>query len=142
MSVQQRSHFCLQDSWLGLLQAIFHHNFGYFCSSGLLKAIDTVGYGVLLKKLHRLGFSKSFLLWHSSYLTVRKQFAQINDKISQEADMFWYPSRIHNWSSTLQLNDISDGVNQVTYQYADDAENPPKLIVAGITTISHGSHVI
>ena len=31
------------------------------------KAFDTVDYGVLLKKLHRLGFSKSYLSWLSSY---------------------------------------------------------------------------
>ena len=32
------------------------------------KAFDTVDYGILLTKLHRLGFSKPFLPWLSNYL--------------------------------------------------------------------------
>lgn len=88
------------------------------------KAFDTVDYMVLLKKLHRLGFSKSYLLWLSSYQTGRKQFVQINDKISQEVDVsFGVPqgSILGPVLFNLYVNDSSDGLNQVTsHQYADD----------------------
>ncbi|XP_048583248.1 uncharacterized protein LOC125562941 [Nematostella vectensis] len=50
------------------------------------KAFDTVAYEVVFKKLHHLGFSKSFLMWVTSYLTGRKQFVQIDDKSSRLAD--------------------------------------------------------
>ena len=88
------------------------------------KAFDTVDHGVLLKKLHRLGFSKSYPLWLSSYLTGRKQFVQINDNISQEVDVsFGVPqgSILGPVLFNLHVNDLSDGLNQVTsHQYADD----------------------
>ena len=81
------------------------------------KAFNTVDYGVLLKKLHRLGFSKSYLLWLSSYLT---QFVQINNKTLREADIsFGVPQGPVLFNR--YVNDMSDGLNQLTsYQYAED----------------------
>ena len=38
------------------------------------KAFDTVAYKTVLKKMHKVGFSKSYLRWVTSYLTERKQF--------------------------------------------------------------------
>ena len=46
------------------------------------RAFDTVHHDVLLRKLHSLGFSPSFLRWLLSYLTQREQFVQIDDKKS------------------------------------------------------------
>jgi len=43
------------------------------------KAFDTVDFEILLKKLHKLKFSKSAL---STLLSNRRQFIQINDKES------------------------------------------------------------
>ena len=53
------------------------------------KAFDTVAFETVLKKLHALGFSKSFLMWISSYLTGRRQliFVQIDDKTSSLLDV-------------------------------------------------------
>jgi hypothetical protein len=89
------------------------------------KSFDTVDYGVLLNKLHRLGFSKSFLLWLSNYLTRgRKRFVQINARSSQKVDVsFGVPqgSILGPVLFNLCVNDLSDGLIEVTsYQYADD----------------------
>ena len=46
------------------------------------KAFDTVDFAALLQKLHKLNFSKEALKFILSYLTDRKQFVQIDDKIS------------------------------------------------------------
>ena len=45
------------------------------------KAFDTVDFAALLQKLYKLNFSKEALKFILSYLTDRKQFAQIDDKI-------------------------------------------------------------
>ena len=46
------------------------------------KAFDTVDFAALLQKLLKLNFSKEALKFILSYLTYRKQFVQIDDKIS------------------------------------------------------------
>ena len=46
------------------------------------KAFDTVDYQVLIEKLHNLNFSKSSLLLILDYLSERKQYVQIDDKLS------------------------------------------------------------
>ena len=51
------------------------------------KAFDTVAFETVLKKLHVLGFSKSFLIWIVSYLTGRRQFVQVDDKASSLVDV-------------------------------------------------------
>ena len=49
------------------------------------KAFDTVQFKVVLGKLHKMGFSKSFLLWVPSYLSERRQLIQIDDNLSELA---------------------------------------------------------
>ena len=46
------------------------------------KAFDTVDFAALLQKLYKLNFSKEALKFILIYLTDRKQFVQIDDKIS------------------------------------------------------------
>ena len=46
------------------------------------KAFDTVQFKARLRKMHCMGFSKTFLLWVHNYLTQRRQFIQIDDRSS------------------------------------------------------------
>ena len=46
------------------------------------KAIDTVRFSTALKKMHRLGFSGSFLKWMLNYPSDRHHFVQIDDRRS------------------------------------------------------------
>ena len=46
------------------------------------KAFDTVQFTTVLKKMHALGFSKTFLTWTVSYLSNRRLFVQIDNKKS------------------------------------------------------------
>ena len=57
-----------------------------FSVSGKLryKAFNSVDPEVLIHKLFKMNFSKSFLHWLASYLTDRKQYVQVNDKLSRE----------------------------------------------------------
>ena len=54
-----------------------------------LKTFDAVAYETVLKKMHKVGFSKSYLRWVTSYLTERKQFVQIDDKLSSTIEVFF-----------------------------------------------------
>ena len=42
------------------------------------KVCDTIDISILIKKMHRLNFSKRFLYWIFSYLTERRHFVQID----------------------------------------------------------------
>ena len=46
------------------------------------KAFDTIDHPTLLEKLHKLNFSKPALKQFHSYVSKRKQFVQVDDKIS------------------------------------------------------------
>ena len=46
------------------------------------KAFDTIDHLTLLEKLHKLNFSKPALKQFHSYVSKRKQFVQVDDKIS------------------------------------------------------------
>ena len=48
------------------------------------KAFDTVDFEILINKLHKLNFSKTFLHWLVSYLTDRQQYVQVKDKSSSK----------------------------------------------------------
>ena len=89
------------------------------------KAFDTVTYETVLKKMQKLGFSKSYLRWVTSYLTERKQFVQIDDKLSSTIEValgvlqgFILGPVIFN----LYVNDFSDSLEAsvTSHQYADD----------------------
>ena len=102
-----------------------------------LKTFDAVAYETVLKKMHKVGFSKSYLRWVTSYLTERKQFVQIDDKLSSTIEValgvlqgFILGPVIFN----LYVNDFSDSLEAsvTSHQYADDttiyAHNKPANI--------------
>ena len=89
------------------------------------KAFDTVAFETVLKKLHALGFSKSFLMWISSYLTGRRQFVETDDKTSRLLDVtFGVPqgSVLGPVQFNLYVNDLSERLGDFVkcQQYADD----------------------
>ena len=47
------------------------------------KAFDTIKYKTVLEKLILLGFSKEYLKWTIQYLSGRKHFVQVDDKMSE-----------------------------------------------------------
>ena len=49
------------------------------------KAFNSVDPEVLINKLFKVNFSKTFLHWLANYLTDRKQYVQVNDKLSSRA---------------------------------------------------------
>ena len=49
------------------------------------KAFNSVDPEVLINKLFKMNFSKTFLHWLANYLTDRKQYVQVNDKLSSRA---------------------------------------------------------
>ncbi|CAB4030636.1 Hypothetical predicted protein [Paramuricea clavata] len=49
------------------------------------RAFDTVDYSVAVRKLHDIGMSRAALKWIVNYLSLRKQFVQVNDKQSELA---------------------------------------------------------
>ena len=51
------------------------------------KAFDTVDYRILLRHLSNLGFSNQTLLLIGDYLMNRKQFVQIDDRMSESLDI-------------------------------------------------------
>ena len=94
-----------------------------------LKTFDAVAYETVLKKMHKVGFSKSYLRWVTSYLTERKQFVQIDDKLSSTIEVFFgvpQGSILGPVIFNLYVNDLS------AHQYADDttiyAHNKPANI--------------
>ena len=79
--------------------------------------------------MHKVGFSKSYLRWVTSYLTERKQFVQIDDKLSSTIEAFFgvpQGSILGPVIFNLYVNDLS------AHQYADDttiyAHNKPANI--------------
>ena len=89
------------------------------------KAFDTVAYQTVLSKLHRLRFSKASLKLITSYLTDRRQYVQVDDRMSDEVSVtFGVPqgSILGPVLFNLYVNDLSDSLpNTVTcHQYADD----------------------
>ena len=79
------------------------------------KAFDKVAFEIVLKKLHFLGFSKSFLVWVTNYQTGRKQFVQIDDKTSSMLDMrFGVPqgSLFVPMVFNIYVSDLSDHLDR------------------------------
>ena len=90
------------------------------------KAFNTVDPEVLINKLSKMNFSKSFLHWLISYLSDREQFVQINDKISSKAIIrFGVPqgSLLGPVLFNLYVADMHQNVHpkEECLQYADDS---------------------
>ena len=95
------------------------------------KAFDTVQFKDLLRKIHCMGFSKTFLLWVYNYLTQRRQFVQIDDRSSEMAPVhFGVPQGSilgpGPWSIllpvlfNLYVADLQGMLDYPCCQYADD----------------------
>ena len=101
------------------------------------KAFDTVTYKTILLKLHAQGFSKDSLRWITNYLTGRRQFVQIDDRISETINV---TSGIPQGSIlgpalfNLYVNDLAGKLPKTvkSHQYADDttmyAHCKPKVL--------------
>ena len=74
-------------------------------------------------KMSRLGFSKQFLKWTLSYVTDRRQFVQIDDKLSNmTAVKFGVPqgSILGPVLFNIYVADLQSELSTKGYQYADD----------------------
>jgi retron-type reverse transcriptase len=90
------------------------------------KAFDTVDFEILIGKLYKLNFSKSFLHWLVSYLTNRQQYVQVNDKSSTKiTTMFGVPqgSILGPVLFNLYVADMQRNIDiqESCLQYADDS---------------------
>ena len=86
------------------------------------KAFDTIAHDIVIKKLHKQGFSKRFLQWLMSYLYQRKQFVQIDEKRSSiMPTMFGVPqgSILGPVIFNLYVNDLPSIFNSKSLQYVD-----------------------
>ena len=88
------------------------------------KVFDTVDHKTLLQKLHSLQFSYSSLHLISSYLTERKKFAQIDDKRSPLARVYYGVPQGSIFLGPILLNlyvhDLSKNSTGECLQSADD----------------------
>ena len=65
-----------------VIKAMRHGEITMMVLADFSKAFDTVQFSNLIMKMSKLGFSKQFLKWTLSYVTDRRQFLQIDDKLS------------------------------------------------------------
>ena len=87
------------------------------------KAFDTIQFSNLIIKMSKLGFSKQFLKWTLSFVTDRRQFFQIDDKISNmTAVKFGVPqgSVLGPVLFNIYVADLQSELSTKGYQYADD----------------------
>ena len=89
------------------------------------KAFDTVGFQSIITKLHKLNFSKSFLMWVLNYMSNREQFVQTDDRTSSMTVDFGIPqgSILGPLFYNLYVADLQENIDkQVTcFQYANDS---------------------
>ncbi len=87
------------------------------------KAFDTVRFKLVLEKMHAMGFSNNFLVWMTNYLTERRQFVQIDDRMSELATLqFGVPqgSILGPMIFNLYVSNLEKYLQCPCYQYADD----------------------
>ena len=87
------------------------------------KAFDTVDYQVLIEKLHNLNFSKSSLLLILDYLSERKQYVQIDDKLSPHNNVhFGVPqgSILGPVLFNIYVCNMAENAESSCLQFADD----------------------
>ena len=87
------------------------------------KAFDTVCFSTALKKMHRLGFSGSFLKWMINYLWNRYHFVQIDESCLDMAHVPFGVQQGSIWGPVifnLYVADLQNNVNCQCFQYADD----------------------
>ena len=105
------------------------------------KAFETIDPAVIIQKLDRQGFSKSFLHWALNYLTNRKQYTQIDANRSSELPVhFGVPqgSILGPVLFNLYVNDMSDFFKSSSIQYADDTTVYESERPANIKRAVHG----
>ena len=89
------------------------------------KAFDTVDYRILLSKLHNLNFSESVLCIIHSYVTERKQFVQVDDKLSANREVMYgvpHGSILGPILFNLYVQDMSNNTKSSCLQFADDID--------------------
>ena len=87
------------------------------------KAFDTIDHNLLLEKLSKLNFSNHTLKLISSYLTNRKQYVQVDDKLSSVKPTFFgvpQGSILGPVLFNLYVTNLSDVIKSNSMQYADD----------------------
>lgn len=87
------------------------------------KAFDTVRFKLVLEKMHVMGFSSSFLVWMTNYLTERRQLLQIDDRMSDLTTLqFGVPQGLilGPMIFNLYVSSLEEHVQCPCYQYADD----------------------
>jgi len=113
------------------------------------KAFDTVRFSTAFKKMHRLGFSGSFLKWMINYISDRRHFVQIDDRRSDMAHVaFGAPqgSILGPVIFNLYIVDLQNNVNCQCFQYADDTtlyiHTKASDLSGTITDINHNLNVL
>ena len=92
-------------------------------SADFSKAFDTIQSSNLIMKMSKLGFSKPFLKWTLSYVTDRRQFVVIDDKLSNmTAVKFGVPqgSILGPVLFNIYVADLQSELSTKGYHHADD----------------------
>ena len=87
------------------------------------KAFNTIKFQNLIKKMNHLGFSKNFLKWTLNYVSKRKHFVQIDDRVSERIEVrFGVPqgSILGPVLFNIYVADLQSEMKMKGYQYADD----------------------